>query len=31
LGDMIVIAIMAVIAGADGPKAIGTWAVSNEK
>jgi predicted transposase YbfD/YdcC len=28
---MIVIAIMAVIAGADGPKAIGTWAVSNEK
>jgi predicted transposase YbfD/YdcC len=31
LGDIIVISIMAVIAGADGPKAIGTWARSNEK
>ena len=31
LGDIIVISIMAVIAGADGPKAIGTWALSNEK
>jgi predicted transposase YbfD/YdcC len=29
LGDLIVIAICAVIAGADGPKAIGVWAVSN--
>jgi len=26
LGDLIVISIMAVIAGADGPWAIGTWA-----
>lgn len=26
LGDLIVISIMAVIAGCDGPKAIGTWA-----
>lgn len=30
LGDIIVISIMAVIAGADGPKAIGVWAKSNE-
>lgn len=30
LGDLIVIAIMAVIAGADGPTAIGTWAENNE-
>lgn len=30
LGDIIVISIMAVIAGADGPKAIGVWANSNE-
>jgi predicted transposase YbfD/YdcC len=30
LGDIIVISIMAVIAGADGPKAIGTWAMSNQ-
>jgi predicted transposase YbfD/YdcC len=29
LGDLIVIAICAVIAGADGPKAIGVWAASN--
>lgn len=29
LGDIIVISIMAVIAGADGPKAIGLWAKSN--
>ena len=29
LGDLIVIAICAVIAGADGPKAIGIWAKSN--
>lgn len=28
LGDVIVISILAVIAGADGPKAIGTWADS---
>ena len=28
-GDLIVICIMAVIAGADGPEAIGTWADSN--
>jgi DDE_Tnp_1-associated len=31
LCDIIVISIIAVIAGADGPKAIGTWALSNEK
>lgn len=31
LGDLIVISICAVIAGADGPKAIGVWAVSNER
>lgn len=30
LGDIIVISIMAVIAGAEGPKAIGVWATSNE-
>lgn len=29
LGDLIVISICAVIAGADGPKAIGIWAKSN--
>jgi len=29
LGDLIVIAICAVVAGADGPKAIGVWADSN--
>ena len=30
LGDLIVICVLAVIAGADGPKAIGVWADSNE-
>ena len=30
LGDLIVISIMAVIAGAEGPKAIGMWAKSHE-
>jgi predicted transposase YbfD/YdcC len=30
LGDLIVIAICAVIAGADGPQAIGVWAASNQ-
>ncbi|GAB5516130.1 transposase family protein [Rhodopirellula baltica] len=30
LGDVIVVSIMAVIAGAEGPKAIGVWAKSNE-
>ena len=30
LGDLIVISIMAVIAGAEGPKAIGVWARSHE-
>ena len=30
LGDLIVISIMAVIAGAEGPEAIGVWARSNE-
>jgi len=30
LGDLIVISICAVIAGADGPKAIGVWALSHE-
>jgi predicted transposase YbfD/YdcC len=30
LGDLIVISICAVIAGADGPKAIGVWALANE-
>lgn len=29
LGDLIVISICAVIAGADGPKAIAVWAASN--
>jgi predicted transposase YbfD/YdcC len=31
LGDIIVISIMAIIAGAEGPKAIGIWAKSNER
>ena len=31
LGDLIVISICAVIAGADGPKAIGVWATSNKE
>lgn len=31
LGDIIVISIMAVIAGAEGPKAIGVWAKSNQQ
>jgi len=31
LGDIIVISIMAVIAGAEGPKAIGVWAESNQQ
>lgn len=31
LGDLIVICVLAVIAGADGPKAIGIWAESNEQ
>jgi len=30
LGDIIVMSIMAVVAGAEGPKAIGLWAKSNE-
>ncbi|MFT5527898.1 MAG: putative transposase YbfD/YdcC [Pirellulaceae bacterium] len=30
LGDLVVISICAVIAGADGPKAMGVWAASNE-
>jgi hypothetical protein len=30
LGDLVVICIMAVIAGAEGPRAIGLWAKSNE-
>lgn len=30
LGDLIVISICGVIAGSDGPKAIGVWAASNE-
>jgi hypothetical protein len=29
LGDLIVISICGVLAGADGPKAIGVWAQSN--
>jgi predicted transposase YbfD/YdcC len=29
-GDLLVICIMAVVAGADGPEAIGTWAETNE-
>jgi len=31
LGDLIVLCVLAVIAGADGPKAIGTWAQSKEE
>ena len=31
LGDLIVISICGVLAGADGPKAIGVWAASNEE
>ena len=31
LEDIIVIAILAVIAGSDGPKAIGVWAASHER
>ena len=31
LGDLVVISICAVIAGADGPKAIGVWAASKER
>lgn len=31
LGDVIVICICAVLAGADGPKAIGVWAKANEE
>jgi predicted transposase YbfD/YdcC len=31
LGDLIVICICAVLAGADGPKAIGVWAMSNKE
>jgi len=31
LGDLIVICVLAVIAGADGPKAIGVWAKANAK
>lgn len=31
LGDLIVICVLAVIAGADGPKAIGKWAQSQEE
>ncbi|MCD0458827.1 transposase family protein [Roseiconus lacunae] len=31
LGDLIVICIMAVIAGADGPLAIGTWAKNGSR
>lgn len=31
LGDLIVICIMAVISGCDGPLAIGTWAQTNEQ
>ncbi len=31
LGDLIVICICAVIAGADGPKAIGIWAMSHQE
>jgi len=30
LGDLVVICIMAVIAGAEGPEAIGLWEKSNE-
>jgi predicted transposase YbfD/YdcC len=31
LGDLIVICVLAVIAGADGPKAIGIWAQANKE
>jgi predicted transposase YbfD/YdcC len=31
LGDLIVICVLAVIAGADGPRAIGVWARANEQ
>ena len=31
LGDLLVISVLAVIAGADGPKAIGIWAKSHEE
>ena len=31
LGDLIVICVLAVIAGADGPKAIATWAEAQER
>ena len=31
LGDLVVICIMAVIAGADGPQAIGIWARANQE
>lgn len=31
LGDLVVICIMAVIAGADGPQAIGIWAQANQE
>jgi len=31
LGDLIVICVLAVIAGADGPKAIGIWAKSHKE
>ena len=31
LGDLVVICIMAVIAGADGPQAIGIWAQTNQE
>ena len=29
LGDLIIICVLAVIAGADGPKAVGIWATAN--
>jgi predicted transposase YbfD/YdcC len=31
LGDLVVICVLAVIAGADGPKAIGVWAAAHEE
>src|SRR3989337_4100133 len=31
LGDLIVICVLAVIAGADGPKAIGVWATAHSE
>ena len=31
LGDIVVISIMAVIAGAEAPKAVGVWAESNKE